>query len=92
MSEAASSLRMTAHEFLRWDDGTDTRHELVHGEVVAMNPPADPNGRIAINARVEIDRRLESRPPCLAAVEAGIWIADDRRACRTWRSISSRRG
>jgi Uma2 family endonuclease len=64
MNEPAPALRMTVAEFLRWDDGTDTRHELVHGEVVAMNPPADPHGRIAINAGIEIDRRLESRPPC----------------------------
>ena len=31
--------RMTLTEFLEWDDGTDTRYELLDGEVVAMAPP-----------------------------------------------------
>src|SRR5438132_7477230 len=31
---------MTVDEFLRWEDGTDTRYELVGGFVVAMAPPA----------------------------------------------------
>ena len=31
--------RMTVAEFMAWDDGTDTRHELVHGAPVAMDPP-----------------------------------------------------
>ena len=31
--------RMTLAEFLRWDDGTDTRYELIYGEpVVSWNP------------------------------------------------------
>ena len=31
---------MTVEEFLDWDDGTDTRHMLVDGAIVAMAPPA----------------------------------------------------
>ena len=31
--------RMTLDEFLRWDDGTETRYELVDGFPVAMAPP-----------------------------------------------------
>ncbi len=30
--------RMTLAEFLVWDDGTDTRYELVGGEPRAMAP------------------------------------------------------
>jgi len=30
--------RMTLDEFLQWDDGTDTRYELIEGEIVAMAP------------------------------------------------------
>jgi Uma2 family endonuclease len=63
---------MTADEFLRWDDGTDTRHELVDGEIVAMAPPTDAHGSITGNAWGEIDARLRARPPCRATVEAGI--------------------
>jgi Uma2 family endonuclease len=63
---------MTADEFLAWDDGTDTRYELVDGEIVAMAPPSDAHGTVAVNVATEIDRRLEARPPCRAIVEAGI--------------------
>jgi Uma2 family endonuclease len=77
MSEPAHDLRMTVAEFLRWDDGTDTRYELVGGRPVAMAPAKDPHGRIAMNAGVEIDRRLADRPPCCAISEAGIWISDE---------------
>jgi Uma2 family endonuclease len=39
MSELAVE-RMTLAEFLRWEDGTDTRYELLYGVPVAMAPPA----------------------------------------------------
>jgi Uma2 family endonuclease len=32
--------RLTFEEYLTYNDGTDTRYELVNGELVAMNPPA----------------------------------------------------
>ena len=67
---------MTADEFLTWDDGTDTRYELVEGEIVAMAPPSEPHGAIAGNAWGQIDRRLQARPPCRAIVEAGIRVDD----------------
>jgi Uma2 family endonuclease len=37
--ETAEKL-MTIAEFLEWDDGTDTRYELVRGKVVGMAPPS----------------------------------------------------
>ena len=77
MSGPAKILPMTVAEFLNWDDGTDVRHELIDGQIVAMNPPADPHGTIAGNAWGEIDRRLERRPPCRGVVEAGVWIDND---------------
>jgi Uma2 family endonuclease len=77
MSEPAQDLRMTATEFVKWDDGSNTRYELIHGHVTAMAPPATRHARIAGNAWGEVDRRLESRPPCGGLVEAGIWLDDD---------------
>ncbi len=77
MSEPAQDLRMTAAEFLKWDDGTDTRYELIGGHVVAMAPAFEPHGRIASNVAVEIDRRLDPSSACSAAVEGGIWLGDD---------------
>ena len=68
---------MTADEFLNWDDGTDTRYELVDGEIVAMAPATDAHGTISINVGVEIADRLRSRAPCRAIGEAGIRI-DER--------------
>jgi Uma2 family endonuclease len=68
---------MTADEFMTWDDGTDTRYELVDGDVVAMAPASDPHGTIVINAGTEIADRLRSRQPCRAVGEASIRL-DDR--------------
>ena len=39
MAEPAIS-RMTLAEFLRWEDGTDTRWQLIDGVPVATAPPA----------------------------------------------------
>ncbi len=37
---------MTVDAFLAWDDGTDTRYELIDGRVVAMNPPMPPHAAL----------------------------------------------
>lgn len=73
MSEPARR-PMTVEEFLVWDDGTDTRYELIGGEPVAMAPPSDAHALIAANVVVEFGKRL--RPPCRARVEAGIRLPD----------------
>ena len=39
MAHVAEKL-MTVAEFLNWDDGTDTRYELINGRLVAMAPVA----------------------------------------------------
>ena len=44
MAEQAHT-RMTVEEFLDWDDGTDTRHMLVDGAIVAMAPPSSFHSR-----------------------------------------------
>jgi Uma2 family endonuclease len=38
---------MTIEEYLTYDDGTDTRYELVNGELIAMPTESDINDRIA---------------------------------------------
>ena len=45
MSVAAKP--MTLEEYLNYDDGTDTRYELVNGELIAMPPESDLNNQIA---------------------------------------------
>jgi Uma2 family endonuclease len=71
MSEAALK-RMTVAEFLRWEDGTDTRYELLAGFAMAMAPPAVAHGILALRLGARIDAALRSRPPCLGQSEAGI--------------------
>jgi Uma2 family endonuclease len=68
--------RMTVEEFLAWDDGTDTRYELVDGVPVAMAPPAGAHGRIVVNTAALLSVHLRRRPPCQAEAEAGIRISD----------------
>ncbi len=38
---------LTAEEYLTYDDGTDTRYELVNGKLVEMPPESNLNARIA---------------------------------------------
>lgn len=42
-----ASQLMTLEEYLKYDDGTDTRHELVNGELLVMPPESELNRRIA---------------------------------------------
>jgi Uma2 family endonuclease len=43
-----ATLKMTLEEFLTYDDGTDTLHELENGELVAMPAESEINRRIAM--------------------------------------------
>ncbi len=45
MSVAAKA--MTLEDYLNYDDGTDTRYELVNGELIAMPPESTLNNQIA---------------------------------------------
>jgi Uma2 family endonuclease len=66
--------RMSLAEFLDWDDGTETRHELIDGRPLAMVPPIEAHGTIVANVARHIGNRL--KPPCRVVVEAGITPAD----------------
>jgi Uma2 family endonuclease len=73
MAEPAEK-RMSLAEFLEWDDGTDTRYELVDGRLRAMAPPIEAHGTIVANLAAVIRPRL--KPPCRVVVEAGIIPVD----------------
>jgi Putative restriction endonuclease len=62
--------RMTVDEFVRWEDGTDTRYELIEGAPVAMAPPMPGHGVLALGA--ELRSALHSRRSCVVQAEAGI--------------------
>ena len=71
MAEAAVK-GMTVDEFLHWEDGTDTRYELLDGFVVAMAPPVPAHGFLAARLCIAIGSALRSRPPCMVQIEAGV--------------------
>jgi len=76
MSELAEK-RMSLAEFLRWDDGTDTRYELIDGFPTAMAPPAEAHRILSIRLSSRIDAALQNRRPCNAQTEAGV-VRPDR--------------
>lgn len=76
MSEPAKR-RMSLDEFLRWDDGTDTRYELIDGFPLAMAPPAEAHRILAVRLVSRIDAALEKRRPCNAQIEPGV-VRPDR--------------
>jgi Uma2 family endonuclease len=80
MAEAALK-GMTVDEFLHWEDGTDTRYELIDGYVVAMAPPAPAHGRLAARLAGVLDAALRTRPPCAVQSEAGIVRPDRNDLC-----------
>jgi Uma2 family endonuclease len=69
--------RMTLEEFLNWDDGTDTRYELIGGFPVAMAPPAETHRILAVRLVSRIDAALAGRRPCNAQIEPGV-VRPDR--------------
>jgi Uma2 family endonuclease len=72
MAEAVrkEARRMTVAEFLQWEDGTDTRFELVDGMPLAMAPSLQSHGELVTSVGAEIRARL--RAPCRVASESGI--------------------
>ena len=73
--------RLSLAEFLRWEDGTDTRWELVDGVPVAMAPPAVAHGIIAARLIARIDAALRERRACVVQSEAGITLPDRDDTC-----------
>ena len=69
--------RMTLDEFLWWDDGTDTRYELIDGFPVAMAPPAEAHRILAVRLVSRIEAKLAARRPCNAQIEPGV-VRPDR--------------
>jgi Uma2 family endonuclease len=68
---------MSLAEFLHWDDGTDTRYELIDGVPVAMAPPAEAHRILAMRLGSRIDAALQNRRPRNAQIEPGV-VRPDR--------------
>ena len=71
----AADRRMTVAEFLDFDDGTDTRYELVEGRPVAMNPPKVRHVVMPGSLFRALDRKLS--PPCQPFVGGGVALSDE---------------
>lgn len=81
MADAAHEL-LTVEDWLAFDDGTDTRYELLGGVLVAMPPTSDRHGTISYNAARLIEDAA-GQSPCRPVIGAGIEIPgrSRRRAC-----------
>ena len=64
----------TLDEFLAFEDGTDTRYELIGGEIVAMAPPSSIHGALAARLGAAISGNLHR--PCEVVMEAGILLPE----------------
>jgi len=62
--------RMTVAEFLAWDDGTDTRYELIDGVPVAMAPASEQHATIAGNVIGRLAAGIPSA--CRVLPEVGV--------------------
>ena len=71
MAKAALDL-VTVDEFLRWDDRSDRRYQLIRGAIVMMAPTIRRHGVLASRVDRAIGGRL--RAPCEAQSEAGILL------------------
>jgi Uma2 family endonuclease len=72
---------MTVDEFLDWEDGTDTRYELIGGVIVAVAPPMPAHGRLAARLAGELDAALRGQRPCAVQSEVGIVRPDRTDTC-----------
>ena len=66
--------RMTLAEFLKWDDGTERRYELLDGIPAMMAPSLKAHGELAAALALEIGSRIRS--PCRVISEAGIIVPE----------------
>ncbi len=66
---------MTVADFLAWNDGTDTRYELVDGDIIAMNRPRAPHARLVVELGAALRSRLP--PPCGVYAGGGAILQDD---------------
>ncbi len=74
---------LTAVDYLNYNDGTDTRYELVNGKLLEMPPESNLNARIAVFLLVEFLRLVPFMQLChkdtelqVASVKASFRIPD----------------
>jgi Uma2 family endonuclease len=76
---ATSPQLMTFEEYLAYDDGTDTRYELVDGELVEMPPESTRNNDITKRLLFELAKHV---PVALVAYNTEVEVMGRRAQCR----------
>ena len=71
---------LTFEEYLAYDDGTDTRYELVDGELVEMPPESPENNRIAKRLLLELLKHFPM--DFVAYKDTEIEVSGKRAKCR----------
>ena len=70
----------TFEEYLAYDDGTDTRYELMDGELVEMPPESDDNNDVARRLFVELLKHISFN--LIAYKDTEIEVSGRRARCR----------
>lgn len=79
-SISTTSKRLTFEEFLTHDDGTDTRYELVDGELVEMPTKSPENNQIARGLFLELAKLIPLA--LLAHKDTEVEVSGRRATCR----------
>jgi Uma2 family endonuclease len=79
MTQSLSKTLLTFEDYLAYDDGTDTRYELVDGELIEMPPESDENLNIARRLLLEFIKHF---PAELVAWGTEIETLGRRSRCR----------
>jgi Uma2 family endonuclease len=77
---AISTIRLTFEEYLTYDDGTDTRYELVAGELVPMSLGTGTHGAVIRFLGKQLDRLAEGMGANWVAIPALVGIQSPRGA------------
>lgn len=72
LATASPSKLMTMEEYLNYDDGTDTRYELVNGELVKMPTESPTNCKIAKLLMLEFVKYIPIALICLKDIEIAV--------------------
>jgi len=67
---------MTLPEFLLWDDGSNTRYELIAGRPTAIPPSTEAQRIVAVRLATRVDIALSDRRPCNVQLDAGVILSD----------------
>lgn len=64
---------LTFEEYLAYDDGTDTRYELVDGRLVPMNPPRGRHVKVTKRLSLKLDEAIEQQAvPWICLWDVGV--------------------